>query len=305
MSRGRAHLPLLLASLLFSCACAYIVLPADSDAPVSSEARGWTAVVTSVGRSETGDLHIDLAIRNTTGDWSAMTAAEGKPAILRSSGQEIKCETVQVSSGGHRLAPGFQMRGYTGGTKSEPKIQLLYVECGTAEATAGSVLAVDYSYVTGQYNYYEQDKGKLEAVLELKLDEAVQTLTYPVAEAVEGLIQPASTEMIAINKVALGLADIQRTGEGFQFTWQASNPGEYPSYVHIGDPPVIGQDGILYGYYQTPDIVSVPIVPAGDKAEWTTEVAVPVEIGNCYILLSVESGKARLFANYAIEIVDQ
>ena len=305
MSRGRAHLPLLLASLLFSCACAYIVLPADSDAPGSSEARGWSAVVTSVGRSETGDLHIDLAIRNTTGDWSAMTATEGKPAILRSSGQEIKCETVHVSSGGHRLAPGFQMRGYTGGTKAEPKIQLLNVECGTAEATAGSVLAVDYSYVTGQYNYYEQDKGKLEAVLELKLDEAAQTLTYPVAEPVEGLIQPASTEMIAINKVALGLADIQRTDEGFQFTWQASNPGEYPSYVHIGDPPVIGQDGILYGYYQTPDIVSVPIVPAGDKAEWTTEVAVPVDIGNCYILLSVELGKARLFANYAIEIGDQ
>lgn len=41
----------------------------------------------------------------------------------------------------------------------------------------------------------------------------------------------------------------------------------YFTYVHIGDPPVIGEDGILYGFYETPDIVSVPVAPAGDKAE--------------------------------------
>jgi hypothetical protein len=90
-----------------------------------------------------------------------------------------------------------------------------------------------------------------------------------------------------------------------QFTWQTTNPGEYPTYVHIGNPPVIGEDGILYGFYETPDIVSVPITPAGDKAEWTTDVAVPKDVKGFYIMLSVESGKQRLFANYVIDITDK
>ena len=72
--------------------------------------------------------------------------------------------------------------------------------------------------------------------------------------------------------------------------------------VHIGNPPVIGEDGVLYGYYETPDIVDVPITPAGNKAQWTTKVAVPNDVAGFYIMLSVESGKARLFANYAIDI---
>jgi hypothetical protein len=68
---------------------------------------------------------------------------------------------------------------------------------------------------------------------------------------------------------------------------------------------VIGADGILYGFYETPDIVSVPITPAGDKAEWTTKVAVPQDVKGFYIMLSVESGKARRFANYAVDISDK
>ncbi len=81
-------------------------------------------------------------------------------------------------------------------------------------------------------------------------------------------------------------------------------PGEYPSYVHIGNPPVIGADGILYGFYETPDIVSVPITPAGDKAEWTTDVAIPKDVKGFCIMLSVESKKQRLFVNYAIDVTD-
>jgi hypothetical protein len=67
-------------------------------------------------------------------------------------------------------------------------------------------------------------------------------------------------------------------------------------------PPVIGSDGILYGFYQTPDIVSVPVTPAKDEVEWTTEVAVPADVTGLYIMLSVESGKQRYFVNYAIDI---
>jgi hypothetical protein len=68
---------------------------------------------------------------------------------------------------------------------------------------------------------------------------------------------------------------------------------------------VIGEDGVLYGFYETPDIVSVPITAAGGVAEWTTQVAVPPEVGGLYLLLSAETGKARLFANYAIDISDR
>jgi hypothetical protein len=68
---------------------------------------------------------------------------------------------------------------------------------------------------------------------------------------------------------------------------------------------VIGADGIIYGIYEVPDLASVPITPAGDEAEWTTEVSVPQDAEGLLILLSVESGKQRLYANYAIDISDQ
>jgi hypothetical protein len=53
--------------------------------------------------------------------------------------------------------------------------------------------------------------------------------------------------------------------------------------------------------FMGPDIVSVQS-PASTEAEWSTEVSVPQDIKGFYIMLSVETGKARLFANYAIDI---
>ncbi|HJS28276.1 MAG TPA: hypothetical protein VJ768_01550, partial [Anaerolineales bacterium] len=124
----------------------------------------------------------------------------------------------------------------------------------------------------------------------------------PVAEPIDGLVQGTEFEMVAINDIVLTLAGVQRTENEIEFSWKASNLGEYPSYVHIGTPPVIGEDGVLYGYYETPDIVSVPITPAGGEAEWVTAVSVPPDAGGFHILLSVETGKARLFTNYAIDV---
>jgi hypothetical protein len=303
VSIKKALIPVLTCALLLS-ACAYIVLPEEEGAS-SAESKGWSAVVTNAGKSDAGDLHIDLTVRNETGDWSAMKAAEGKPAVLTSGDKSINCDTVFVSTGGHRLAPGFQMRGFIAGTKAEPQTQLIYVECKGAEAAPGSTLSIVYSYVTGQYNYYEPEANKADGKLELDLDQVATDLTYPIAEPMEGLIQESSTEIVALNKCVLTLTGVERTDIGLQFAWQTSNPGEYPTYVHIGNPPVIGEDGILYGFYETPDIVSVPITPAGDKAEWTTEVAVPQDVKGFYIMLSVESGKARLFANYAVDVTDK
>jgi hypothetical protein len=302
MRTKKALIPILACVLLLS-ACGYIVLPDDIDASASTISKGWSAVATNVGKSDAGDLRIDLTLRNETADWSAMQATANKPAVLTTSdGQTTNCETVFVGTGGHRLAPGFQMRGFTAGTKAEPETQLIYVECKGAEATPGSKLAIDYSYVTGEYNYYYPETNKVDATLEVNLDQVATDLNYPMAEPVEGLIQQPGTEIIAINKVILTLTDVMRTDKGLQFKWQTSNPGEYPSYVHVGNPPVIGADGILYGFYESPDLTSVPITPAGEKAEWTTEVAVPQDVTGLYIMLSVESKKQRLFVNYAVDV---
>jgi len=302
MSNKKVLTPILLCVLLLF-ACDYIVLPDDLDSPAAAASQGWSAVATNVGQSVAGDLHIDLTLRNDTADWSAMQAAADKPAVLTSGdGETANCDTVFVSTGGHRLAPGFQMRGFIGGTKAEPKIQLIYVECKGAEATPGSNLSIAYSYVTGEYNYYYPEENKVDSTLEVNLDQIAPDLKYPIAEPVDGVVQQPDTEITAINDVILTLTGVERTDTGLQFNWQTSNPGEYPSYVHIGNPPVIGADGILYGFYETPDIVSVPITPASDKAEWTTEVAVPRDVEGLYIMLSVESKKQRLFVNYAIDI---
>jgi hypothetical protein len=302
MRVGRALIPVLACALLL-CACDYIVLPEDLDEPGGAGSGVWSAVATNITESEAGDLHIDITIRNETGDWSAMQAAPNEPAVLTAAdGSTTNCDTVFVSTGGHRLAPGFQMRGYIGGTKAEPETQLLYVECQDAEAALGSTLSIGYSYVTGQYNYYEPDATKANASLELNLDEVAAALDYPIAEQVEGLIQQPDAEIVAINDVVLTLTEVDRTDTGLQFDWQTSNPGEYPSYVHIGNPPVVGADGIIYGRYETPDLASVPISPAGDRAAWSTEVAVPQAVKGLYMLLSVESGKQRLYANYAIDL---
>jgi hypothetical protein len=303
MSIKKALIPILVYALL-TLACNYIVLPEDIDGP-SAGSESWSAVATNVGTSDAGDLRIDITIRNDTGDWSAMQAVADKPAVLQAGGKTTNCDTVFVSSGGHRLAPGFQMRGFIAGTKAEPVTQLIYVECEGAEATSGAALSIDYIYFTGQYNYYEPEANKGEGKLEINLDEVATDLTYPIAEPMEGLVQKADIEITAINDVVLTLTGAERTDNGLQFAWQTANPGEYPTYVHIGNPPVIGADGIIYGLYEVPDLASVPITPAGDKAEWTTEVAVPKDVKGLYILLSAESGKQRLYANYAVDVTDR
>jgi hypothetical protein len=305
MRINKAIFPILVCALLI-CACEYIVLPEEEGASVPTESRGWSAFVTNVGKSDAGDLHIDLAIRNDTADWSAMEAAAGKPAILTSgNGKTTNCEAVFMGTGGHRLAPGFVMRGYIAGTKAEPITQLIYVECKGAEVSSGSKLSIGYTYYTGQYNYYDKEANKTNANLEINLDEVVSDLKYPVATPIDGLIQKSDIEMIALNDCILTLTGIERTEKGLQFKWQNNNPGEYPTYVHVGIPPVIGDDGIIYGRYESPDIASVPVAGGGKTSEWTTEVAVPKDVKGLYILLSVESGKQRLFANYALDITDK
>src|SRR4030042_6018523 len=307
MSMRKAFVPILLAYAIVSLACVYIVMPEgyETSNETSNGSTGWSAVATNIGKSESGDLHIDISIRNETGEWSAMNAVDGQPAVVTDNGKSINCDTTFVSTGGHRLAPGFQMRGYTAGTKTEPVKQLIYVECAGADATPGSILSIPYTYVTGQYNYYEQDKNKVEANLDINLDEVITNLVYPIAEQIDGLIQQPDIEIVAINKVTLTLTGVQRTESNLQFAWKTYNPGDYPTYVHIGTPPVIGTDGIIYGFYQSPNLADSPIDLPGQKAEWTTAVTVPKDVPGLYILLSVESKQQKLFVSHVIDITDK
>jgi hypothetical protein len=263
------------------------------------------ALVTNVVTSTAGDLHIDITVRNETGDWSTMQAVAGQPAVLKTSdGKNTNCDTVFVGTGGNYLAPGFQMRGFTVGTEAEPKPQPLYVECKGAAAAPGSKLSIGYSYVTGTYNYYVATHP-VSGKFELNLDEVVSDLKYPVADPVKGLIEKADAKIVAINDCILTLADAKRTETGLEFAWETSNPGAYPTYVHIGVPPVIGSDGIIYGLYEDPTLADAPITLPGEKANWTTSVAVPKDTTGLFILVSVESKQQKNFTSHVVDITDK
>lgn len=271
-----------------------------------SELKVWNAVVTSVGRSDGGDLHIDLTIRNDTGDWSAMQAVANRPAVITASdGTTSNCDTVFVGTGGHRLAPGFQMRGYTVKREGQLETQLLHVECNGDAVAAGSTLSIGYISFNGILDDYDPQANKVEGILQVSLDEVAVDLTYPVAVTVDGLLQDAGADIIALSDNVITLLDVQRTETGIQFTWQNFNPTKFPLKTHIGTPPVIGADGILYGLYETIDMVPIDITPAKENMEWTTQVSVPSDVQGLYILLSVESKKPRTYVNYALDISDQ
>ncbi len=303
-------IPALLAYLFFSYACVYIVLPEGLETSdvveEGAEVKAWNAVVTNVGKSDAGDLHIDITIRNDTGDWSTMQAVPEKPAVLTNSdGKTTNCNTVFLGTGGHRLAPGFQTRGYTTGKKDNLQTQLIYVECKDATADAGSRLSIEYESFGGILDDYDPEANKTEGVLDLNLDEVVTDLTYPIAVPVDGLVQDAGISITALSENVVNLLDVQRTDTGFQFTWQNFNPTKFPLKTHLGTPPVIGADGIIYGFYESLDIVPIPITPPNEKVEWTTDVAVPEEVKGFYILLSVETNKPRTYVNYLVDISDK
>ena len=300
----------LLAYAVFTSACVYIVLPEGLEAPKAvdpgAKLKEWSGFVTNVITSDAGDLRIDIAIRNETGEWSTMRAVDDKAALLTSSdGKTSNCSTVFVSTGGHRLAPGFQMRGYTTGKKADQTTQLLYVECAGVAQADGAKLTIDYVSFQGELDDYKPEANKISGKLELNLNEVATDLTFPVAEAVDGLILDSGVGITGLSDNVVTLLDAQRTETGFEFTWQNFNPTKFALKTHIGTPPIIGADGVIYGTYETLDMVSVPLTPAAENMQWTTEVIAPQDVTGFYILLSVESKKPRTYLNYAIDISDK
>lgn len=299
-------LPFLLSFFLITSACKYIVLPEgleDLEASEGSEFRVWHGLVTGVSTSDAGDLHIDITIRNDTGNWSTMQAVSGMPALLKTSdGKETKCETVFIGTGGHRFAPGFQMRGYTAGTRREPVIQTLYVECRGVAAPAGSTLIINYVSYNGELDDYDPQANKVEGKLVLNLDEVVTDLSYPIGTPVDDLVLEAGANITGLSDNVVTLLNVERTATGFRFTWENFNPTKFPLKTHIGTPPVIGNDGIIYGLYETLDIIDIPLTSPNGRSEWQTEVPVPADGSGYYILLYVESKKPRTYLNYVLDI---
>lgn len=311
MGLRKTLIPAILAAALSTFACVYVVLPeehVDTSAGAGAVDSGWAGIATSVGELVPGVLHIELTIRNDTGRWSTMRAADERPAKLSlGDGTTTDCDTVLVGTGGHRLAPGFQVRGYTRSDDGEPVTELIHVECEGVAAAAGSTLFIEYFYFLGELDYYIEieETNRERGTMEVKLDEVVTDLTYPLATPIDGVIQPADAEITALSDNIVKLVDLQRDAAGIQFTWQNYNPFKFALKTHIGIPPVVGEDGIIYGLYETLDIPPVPLTPALETVQWTTEAPVPADVGGLYVLLSVESKKPRTYVNYALDITDK
>ena len=302
--RARAAFVPVLACLWLLAACDYIVTPAEEATPTPATGTGtWTAVTTKVEAGPNG-LHVDLTIRNDTGDWSALAVASGAVNLVTADGARKPCATAFVGTGGTRLPPGFQMRGFTGGTKTAPETQLLYVECVGAAPAAGQKLSIDYTYDTGDFNYYTPGTPR-PGTLEVPLDALAKDLNYPVAQPVTGLVAKADAPIGAINQCRLTLTAVTRTADTLELSWHTDNPTAYPSYVHIGIPPVIGADGIVYGRYESPHLADTPITPAGQSAEWKTTATVPPDVHGLYLLVMVESKQQKTFVSHALDITDK
>ncbi|HSM24973.1 MAG TPA: hypothetical protein VK856_08935 [Anaerolineaceae bacterium] len=309
MSYKLVKIVVVLLCALLSFSCVYIVVPDDivmPDRKNASISSTWSGYATNIEFLDNDKIHIELSIHNDTNEWSKLESVPGKPALLTTGDKKvINCSNLIVSTGGHRLAPGFQMRGYAFGKKDSPEIQLLYVECEGVQDISGATLAISYDSYNGDLDDYSPDANKISGVIEINLDEIKTDLTYPVAVTIDDLIRQPDDSIVALSDNVVTLLGADRSENGFQFLWQNFNPSKFPLKTHIGTPPVIGENGIIYGVYETLDMVDVPITPPMENIEWTTEVTVPQDESGLYILLSVESKKPRTYVNYVIDISDQ
>jgi len=288
--------------------CDYVVPPIDFSTPTPNLVdNGWAGIATAVSESS-DSLHVDLSIANNTNDWSAMDVSVSSAKVADASGSSHDCKTVYVgtavfvNNGAWFLPPGFRMRGYTGGSRAKPVTQPLYVECSGVAAAAGQKLTIDYSYITGAFNYYVPSKPK-KATMTVDLDKVAADTTYPVAEAVDQLpIAKLGDDIPAINGCSLKLTDAKRTDTGLELDWTSTDPGAAATFVHIGNPPVIGSDGILYGFYLSPHLTDPPVTPAGGSTSWSTTVSIPASVTGLYVLVPVETQQEKYFVDHVVDI---
>ena len=286
---------------LAATGCDYIVPPIDfsTPTPAINVTTGWTGFVTGV--SDKNGVHVDLAIENKSGDWSAMDVGRSKATVDGQACTNVFVGTaVFVADAGWFLPDGFAMTGYT--VDGQGAIQKLYVECPGSKASAKK-LHIDYQYITGPFNYY-RPSTYYKASMDLDLTKIKSDLKFPLVDKTAKLDKSASP-ITGINNVTVTLTDTKRTADGLEFTWESANPTDYPAYIHIGNPPVLGADGILYGFYQSPHLALAPITPSKDKATWTTDVTVPAAVKGLYVLIPVESQQQKYFIDHVVDITDK
>jgi hypothetical protein len=315
----RTTLAAVIALGLAVAGCDYIVPPVEFSTPTPQLViGGWQGYALKVA-DVNGSLHVELAIQNNNNDWGAMDVARSKATVKDKAGKETTCDKVFVgtsvfqkpgySETGWFLPPGFVMKGYTGGSKANPVTQLESVDCAGVSKSDGMKLTVSYTYILGPYNYYRQSDF-LSDTMTVDLDNVVTDLKYPRATDTTKAYKMGET-MVAINKCNFSLTAVARSDEGFTFAWHADNGTIYPAYVHIGDPPVIGDDGILYGFFESPHLSSPPLIPSVDdagnrgEADWTTTANVPNDVMGFYILVPLESNQNKYFIYQLIDITDQ
>jgi hypothetical protein len=292
-----------------SAGCNYIVPPLEIGSPTTYIVdSGWAGIVTNVTDSG-GALHVDLSIVNSTNQWSAMDVSSSKAQVVDSGGGGHDCgkvfvgTAVFVDSGGTYIPPGFVMKAYTGGSVAKPETQPLYVECSGVAKASGQKLSISYEYITGDFNYYRATRP-ISKSMTLDLDKVVTDTTYPVAHKVASLkVNKPGDVLPAINGCTIALAAVRRTDQGLEFDWATTNPTDAKAYIHIGTPPVIGSDGILYGFYRAPSLPpDPPVTKAGGQAAWTTTVTAPKDVTGFYLLVPVENHQEKYFIDQLIDI---
>jgi hypothetical protein len=300
---------------IVAAGCDYIVPPISYDSPTPVTGNGWAGIANGVSTAN-GSLHVDLSIVNNTNDWSAMDVGASTAKVADSSGKTSDCgkvtvgTSVFVENGGWFLPAGFVMRGYTSGSNDAPTTNLLSVECAGVAPAAGQKLAISYRYMTGQWNYYVPSTY-VTAVMEVNLDKVASDTKYPIATSVDSVkLSKVGDAIDGINGFTVKLTGVERTATGLKFAWECSNPTAYNNFIHIGVPPVIGDDGILYGPYLSPHLANAPITPSaangvnGD-ATWATTVTAPAGVKGLYILVPVETKQTKYFVDHVIDISDK
>jgi hypothetical protein len=67
-------------------------------------------------------------------------------------------------------------------------------------------------------------------------------------------------------------------------------------------PPALGDDGIVYSAWISPDLVEVPMAASGETVEIETQSPVPPDVGAPYLLVSVEQKRERLFTGHLLDL---
>ena len=246
--------------------CGYIVVPPEASAPVGAGVEGLDAPSpTSVEPGDGGDLQVELTHPQRDRRLERDAGRRGKPAVLTDGdGKTTDCATVVVGTGGHRSPRAADPGLPDAGRRTQPTTELIRVECAGATAGPGAKLAhrLQLRHRRVQLLRARRDADRGEARGRPR-SRSRPDLSYPVAEPVDGVVQPADIEIAAINDVSLTL--IARRADGRRAsssTGRPTNPERVPDAMSTSATRrSSARDGVIYGFYESPDLADGPDHP--------------------------------------------